>query len=82
MTDDTGSVRRGGDLHAQLHPTAEQRAAAKANTPQPKRAKKSVAAGRALQQVRTRLRRRSLTMVTPTEHDAAIAAYVILTQNP
>jgi hypothetical protein len=48
MTDDTGSIRKGRALHAQLHPTAEQRAAAKANTPQPKRGEKSVAAGRAL----------------------------------
>lgn len=51
MTDDTtGSVRKGRDLHTQLHPTAQQRAAAeaKAKAPQPKRGEKSVAAGRAL----------------------------------
>lgn len=44
----TGSVSNGRDLYDQKHPTAEQRAAARANTPKPKRGEKSVAAGRAL----------------------------------
>ncbi|MCJ1708716.1 hypothetical protein [Microbacterium sp. VKM Ac-2923] len=49
MTDDTtGSVSKGRDLFEQLHPTAEQREAARAKAPQPKRGEKSIAAGRAL----------------------------------
>lgn len=42
------SVQDGRDLHAEKHPTPEQRDEQRKNRPQPKRGEKSVAAGRAL----------------------------------